>query len=124
MSNEPHKTDEQTNNTGAPTSLVVMSVLGFLTFIWLGAITVFPSISPWAVDGGPSKGVVVLDMTAYMINNPDLSPDDVDAVWSGAVALSKNLSSQGFVVVRPDYVVDAPESAYIPDSLITKWSEK
>ncbi len=113
----------QNNESTSTQSLLVLvlSTMGSLALIWMLSLKFFPGLVPGLERDKPSEGVVILDVAGYLQSRAELPEDLKERVWQGASGLARNLASQGYVVIQSQGVIDAPESAYVPNALIDQW---
>jgi len=116
---------EKSDNRAADSMSIgttLMAALGCVAFTWMLGVKMFPTVVPGIAQERVTKGVVILDVPAYVQSQPGLSAEDRETVWAGAAGLASSLARQGYVVLRPGEVISAPEAAHVPDSVIEKWA--
>lgn len=114
-------TQNKESSSTASLLVLVLSTMGSLALVWLISMKFFPDLVPGLERDKPSEGVVILDVAGYLQSRAELPEDTKERVWQGASGLARDLARQGYVVIQPQGVIDAPDRAYVPNALIDQW---
>ncbi|GEM_PF-2142450 len=97
--------------------VTVLASLGMCAFLWLASLAVGIGWVPGIASDAPAP-VVVLDTARFFLDSPNMSDADRQLALRAFRTVADNLAADGYVVIRNDTVIAAPESRYIPNDMI------
>lgn len=111
--------DHAASATGESGNLFVTALasLGVVAFLWLAALSAGVGLVPGISSSSPGP-VVVLDTGRFFLESPNMSDADRQLALRAFRIVADDLAADGYVVIRNDTVIAAPESRYIPNDMI------
>jgi len=107
------------NGAGDSSNLfvTVLASMGVCAFLWLAALSAGVGLVPGIASDSPGP-VVVLDTGRFFLESPNMSDDDRQLALRAFRTVADELAADGYVVIRNDTVIAAPEGRYIPSDMI------